>query len=228
MPALIDLTGQQFGRWTALTKVEHPGQHAFWKCRCECGTVSAVRATILRNGRSLSCGCLQREITSARKTTHGGSGSAPNPDPLYLTWQTIKKRCFNPRHLAYHRYGGRGITMHPAWRDSFEAFRTDLLAAIGPRPAGATSRGRPIYTLDRKDNDGNYEPGNLRWATNTQQMQNSSINKVDAETVAELRRRFLPGRRGNRKALADEFGILPSLVTTVVTGKTWRNVDPTN
>lgn len=116
----------------------------------------------MRGGMSLSCGCLNKEISAARLTgglmIHGLSRH-----PLYRTWQTMRQRCENPRSKDYSRYGGRGIAVCAEWRD-VTAFIAWIEANIGPRPAGRT--------LDRIDNDGNYEPGNVRWATAKEQSAN--------------------------------------------------------
>jgi hypothetical protein len=86
---------------------------------------------------------------------------ANHKHPLYATWMSVKARCFNEKHYTYRNYGARGITLYPAWRDSFEAF----LAGVGTRPS-------PKHSIDRINNDGNYEPGNVRWATAKEQSQN--------------------------------------------------------
>lgn len=94
--------------------------------------------------------------------------------PLYFVYHDMKSRCGNPKHVGYADYGGRGISVHPEWRDDFWAFVRD----VGERPEGKTSAGWAYWQLDRIDNDGNYEPGNVRWASPSQQANNKRKRKV--------------------------------------------------
>lgn len=154
--ALIDLTGMTFGRLTAVSRVgSSTSGYALWECVCECGTVKVVASAQLRSGRTRSCGCLVRDAVSEARTVHGMSHSVE-----YQAWSAMRSRCLNPNHSNYPDYGGRGITVCDRWRDSFVAFYED----VGRRPPG--------HSLDRIDNDGNYEPGNVRWATAQEQAMN--------------------------------------------------------
>lgn len=112
----------------------------------------------LINGRSESCGCLRREKLHAATTTHKLTGH-----PLYQTWKGMMQRCYNPRANQYKDWGGRGIAVCERWRDT-AVFIADITELLGPRPEG--------MSMDRIDNDGNYEPGNVRWATRLQQTHN--------------------------------------------------------
>jgi len=129
--------------------------------RCDCGTEKTIAVWSL--GKTLSCGCILSEIAlrnAAMGTTHGRTNSTE-----YNIWVGIKQRCFNENHTAWARYGGRGITMCDQWRNSFETF----LADVGERPS-------KNHTIDRIDNDGNYEPGNVRWATGVEQQANRTTS----------------------------------------------------
>ena len=156
MPPFIDLRGRRFGSLTVVNRVGTTGYgQPIWLCICACGANTSVFGNSLRTGMTKSCGCLQRQAV----TTHGMTGS-----PEFTVWQMMIQRCTNPRARGYARYGGRGIRVCARWSGSFEAF----LADVGPRPSLA-------YSLDRyPDNDGHYEPGNVRWATREQQQANSA------------------------------------------------------
>lgn len=158
-----DLVGRKFNRWTIIA----PGEPEYsrsgkkvtnWYCRCECGTERVVRHGSLQSGRSTSCGCARRDYLDERART------AKNRHPLFITWQGIKARCFSPSNGQYKYYGGRGITMCDEWVNDMYAF----VDYVGPKPG-------PEYTVDRIDSDGNYEPGNVRWATKAADCQPSAL-----------------------------------------------------
>ena len=149
----IDLTGQSFLR---LTVIGYAGKFKdnrdFWWCKCECGKTLQVMSKLLRNSHVRSCGCLAQD---ARPRKHGASAT-----PEYRTYLSAAERCNNNRVKGYARYGAKGIQFRFS---SFEEF----LKEIGKKPT-------PKHTLDRIDNQGHYEPGNVRWATYTQQANNKS------------------------------------------------------
>ena len=152
-PNFKDITGQKFGRLTveAYSGIDKKHQ-ALWQCRCECGNAKVVRASGLKSGRTKSCGCL----IGKANITHGCFGT-----PEYGIWSGMMSRCTNPKHTYYSRYGGRGIKVCERW-NSFVHFLEDM----GLRPS-------PEHTIDRYPNgDGNYEPGNVRWATMAEQNRN--------------------------------------------------------
>lgn len=156
---MIDLTNKTFGRLTVIRLDRMEGE-ARWLCLCECGTEAVVRGYSLRKGQTISCGCFRREFSSTKHQTHGRSKT-----PLYAIWRTMRARCENVGNRQYPDYGGRGITVCERWL-IFENFRTDM----GEPPPG--------MTIDRKDNNGNYEPNNCRWATQQEQARNKRNNRL--------------------------------------------------
>jgi hypothetical protein len=154
---LIDLTGQRFGRLTAVSRVPHVRKTATrWNCVCDCGKRVIVRRADLRYGGTRSCGCFRDEKARAQQTTHGKTKTLE-----YSSFRAIKSRCLKTTSKDYPRYGGSGIKLHPAWVKDFEAF----LAHVGPRPT-------PKHSIERINVRGNYEPGNVRWATAKEQANN--------------------------------------------------------
>lgn len=152
--------GTVFNRLTALEDAERYGDKIWW--RCEDGNEKLINCGNVKEGRSRSCGCLRLEKTRTLAVRSSTYKNDIVKHPLYRTWRGMKVRTSD---LSHRRYGGRGIQMLPAWRDDSLAFITWIEANLGPKPG-------PGYTLDRIDNDGNYEPGNMRWATKVEQARN--------------------------------------------------------
>ena len=161
---LEDLIGQKFGRLTVIERSENKGGRTAWKCRCDCGNESVVVATNLKRGKVNSCGCLNKEKLHER-SKHGMKGT-----PIYGVWRNIKNRCLNSNVKKYEDYGGRGIKICDEWIDNFQAFY-DYVSKL-------EHYGEEGYTLDRINNNGNYEPNNLRWADKKTQARNKRNNRI--------------------------------------------------
>jgi len=156
---LIDITGQRFGMLTVLSRAENgPQGKAMWLCSCDCGDGCIVAGTALRAGARTSCS--KHRTAAQAKASHGHPTHGLSGTPEHRAWASMRNRCNSPAAAAYHDYGGRGIRVCDRW-NSFEAFYADM----GPRPS-------PAHSIDRIDNDGNYEPANCRWTTNVEQMRN--------------------------------------------------------
>lgn len=134
-------------------------------CRCRCGAERPIVGSQLLTGKSTQCHSCQLAMTHKKKTTHGATRNA-RPTPEYRCWLMIRRRCGNPKDEHFPYYGGRGISVSPAW-DDFEAF----LADMGPRPSSK-------HSIERLDNAGNYGPGNCVWATAKEQGRNKRNNRI--------------------------------------------------
>jgi len=169
----LDLLGKQFGRLTviAFDRLHIPpsgGKKTKWICLCDCGTEVSVFGSALTQGNSTSCGCSAKRLTTKRNLTHGMSSTR-----TYRIWQAMLNRCRNPKMLMYQRYGGRGIRVCARW-ESFQAFYADM----GACPPG--------MSIDRINNDADYEPGNCRWASRHIQTRNKSTNRVISHNGQEM------------------------------------------
>jgi hypothetical protein len=157
MTRLVDHTGRRYGRLTADSLSGVVEGRTVWNFLCDCGNEVTMAVYRVVGGSTVSCGCFRNEQLGAVNRTHGLS-----KHPLYQIWKGMKARCYNEKNPSYHNYGGRGIKVCDRWRDSVEDFIEDL----GERPSLS-------HTIDRIDNDGNYEPDNCKWSTKEEQSQNT-------------------------------------------------------
>lgn len=208
MPAAIDLTGKRFGRLLVMLSAGRTIQGSrsvrMWQCRCDCGRTLDVSRMNLTSGDTRSCGCLR--VDSPNSRTHGHSRVGIRTHE-YNTWAAMVQRCTNPKTPNYQYYGARGIKVCDRWRDSFENF----LADMGERPPGTS--------IDRRNNELGYEPGNCRWATKREQMRNTRHNKLTDALVLEIHGRCEHGE--SQSSVARRLGINREMVSSVRRGHSW-------
>lgn len=164
----LQIAGERYGRLVAIERVApHASGYTQWSFRCDCGVVTTKPVRDIRLGKIESCGCLLIEKRKVAHRSHGHtSGGAETPE--YRCWKAVIARCCSPDRKDWHRYGGRGIKVCDEWRGNFASF----LAHIGARPSLR-------HSIDRyPDKNGNYEPGNVRWATSKEQARNSRMNRI--------------------------------------------------
>lgn len=168
MPTLpLNLTGLRFGRLTAISLYSTGGIKRKWLCLCDCGKEHITTTGALRNGTTRSCGCYKSDCSRKMLTKHGNAVPG-NHTPIYATWSGMKQRTSNSNHPDYRHYGGRGITVCERWsgNNGFQNFIDDM----GQRPAK--------HSIDRINVNGNYEPNNCRWATQSEQVRNTRQNDL--------------------------------------------------
>lgn len=192
----LDLTGRKIHRLTALKLTRKRGKRA-WEVVCECGTRMVMVTEHFLRGKTKSCGCYAREIapmrSSQNRTTHGFART-----PIYNAWCAMMRRCYNKSSNRYRHYGGRGITVCARWHNV-----VNFVNDMSPRPDG--------YSLDRINNDGNYEPSNCRWATRQQQIYNRQVT----------RRVAYRGEKRTMRELSQLCGLRPSILASRIFYNNW-------
>ena len=159
-----DLSGRVFSRLKVVREVGRTKGRRMWECVCDCGSIATVDHRALKSGNTSSCGCFRKESAAKQKTIHGYAKRG-SKSRIYKVWGWILARCQTPSASGYENYGGRGIKVCNRWKE-FENFLADM-----GDPEDCT------LTIERKDNDGDYEPGNCRWATRAEQGVNKRNNR---------------------------------------------------
>lgn len=162
----LRLIGEKFNKLTVVDFSYIKNRHCYWKCECECGNYFIALGSQLKTGKTKSCGCFKKDILKSVVTTHNRSR-----DYMGKLWENIKSRCLSSKYKGYKNYGARGITIYEPWIHNSSLFINWMLENLGERPT-------PKHSLDRIDNNGNYEPGNLRWANSTIQHKNRRPTKI--------------------------------------------------
>lgn len=194
---IVDMTSKRYGRLMAIcpTGKRDRAKNRIWKFTCDCGNSCEIDGYSVRSGKRYQCPTCSAEQVRMSSVIHGSSES-----PEFSTWIDIQTRCYNPRSTGYRNYGGRGIRVCDRWRSNFSHFLEDM----GKRPTGCS--------IDRINNDGDYEPGNCRWATRVDQANNRRTNvfltiggksktisqwaEFTGIKMATIHRRFKVGYRG--------------------------------
>lgn len=213
MGSFIDYSGRRFGLLVVQSRAPTKANNTQWFCVCDCGAEVTASAANLSAGRQISCGCERKRrsaVACRARAVHGHAVGTKSP--TYTVWIGMVQRCEDKNATAYARYGARGISVCNRWRygeGDLSAFQC-FLADVGARPSRK-------YSIDRIDFNGNYEPGNVRWATSDVQQLNKKTTKLSNEQVLAI----IAMREAGQKAdvIAKEFGVSGYYVRQLAAGK---------
>lgn len=177
----MDLTGLKLNKLYVIKKAGYNKGAVMYKCECECGKILNIQYSNLKNGQ-VSCGCHMKEIYKSKEFSEANTKHGYYNHELYRSWSAMKRRCTNPKDKNYKDYGGRGIKVCDRWLESPKNYIDDIEKNIGKKPT-------KHHTLDRIDNNGNYEISNVRWANKSEQTVNQrhKIGKLNEKYICEKR-----------------------------------------
>ena len=205
------LIGKKFNRLVVIERKEtDKHRHIQWLCLCDCGEYIKTSGQNLKSGNTKSCGCLKKEVLKNNNhyTKHNMSKTQ-----IYKIWIGMNQRCKNPNDKDFQKYGGRGIKVCERWQGEkgFENFLKDM----GPRPSD-------LHSIDRIDNDGNYEPSNCDWASPELQGQNRRVCKIkNMEEANYIREQYATGEF-THKEIAEAYGCSPLTIGNIINNKSWK------
>lgn len=210
MPSKINMAGQIINGIEFINFSHSYKSNRIWNCKCHCGKLFTGNQYFIRSGKTTGCGCIRR-IKNKENAQKLRKWENNNPE-IHKMWVSMKNRCFNNSDSNYFRYGGRGISVYEGWKNSFDEYYNWIKENLGERPSKK-------YSLDRINNDGSYEPGNLRWADKSTQGQNSSNAKLDEQKIIEIRKSKLSVIK-----LAKKYKVSRSTIYEVINKEAWRNI----
>lgn len=193
---------------TYIQETPKTGKHRRADVKCHCGKMFNVLINTIKAGNTKSCGCYNKQRIRETLTKHGETKTS-----LYRVWKHIKDRCSNKNNKQYKDYGERKITIYKPWANDYILFSNYIKDTLGEKPKG--------YTLDRIDNDGNYEPGNLKWSDRSEQARNRRSSKLTVEQVKEIKKLFnvIPNSQ-----IAKMYGVSYSHIYKIKSGKKHGNI----
>ncbi len=215
---VADMAGRTFGALRVerrdMDRPRGAGLPSYWICRCECGATKSIAQTSLKRGDSRSCGCLRTQAS----TTHGLASIKKGRDPRYVILHGMLERCYNANCASYAKYGARGISVCDRWRfgEAGQHGAQCFIADMGTRPSNK-------HSVERLNNDGNYEPGNCVWATAKEQNRNSRRVKIGPMRAKEIRAALAAGEANG--ALAARYGVDRNTITKIRKGLLWPEGD---